>query len=81
MNRRNVLAQTATAASGLALAQPASATWFLGGGTGSGLLTAWNGALTAAIATHSLGPTVAARALSMVDGRWSMRRFTTPGGL
>ena len=49
MKRRNFLVQASTAVSGLALAQPASADWFFGNGSGSGLLTAWNGVLTAAV--------------------------------
>ena len=67
MKRRNFLVHASTAVSGLALSRPVSADWPLGSNSsGSGLLTAWNGVLTAAIATNRLGPTVAARALSMV---------------
>ena len=66
MKRRSFLAQASTAVSGLALSQQASATLGFGSSSGSGLLTAWNGVLTAAIASNRLGPTVAARALSMV---------------
>ena len=61
MKRRLFLAQAAAAGTTLTLGAAAQA-----GYRGPSVVIGWNKVLTAAIATNSLGPTVAARALSMV---------------
>ena len=82
MKRRHFLAQATAAGTALGLAAPARAHY-----RGPSVVIGWNKVLMAAIATNSFGPTVAARAISMVyeavynawaayDGRAD---FTLPG--
>lgn len=61
MKRRHFLAQAAAAGTTLGLASTAQAH-----SRGPSVVIGWNRVLTAAIASNSVGPTVAARALSMV---------------
>ena len=61
MKRRLFLAQASAASATLALAPAAQAAY-----RGPSVVIGWNKVLTAAIAANALGPTVAARAISMV---------------
>ena len=61
MKRRLFLAQATAAGTTLGLAAPASAHC-----RGPSVVIGWNKVLTAAITSNTLGPTVAARAISMV---------------
>ena len=61
MKRRLFLAQATAAGTTVGLATPARAYY-----RGPSVVIGWNKVLTAAIASNSLGPTVAARAISMV---------------